>query len=45
LEYDKQQQKLTAAVGGAITIQSDPSEEYEECLVKMNRLLQLFDGN
>lgn len=33
---------ISCAVGGAITIQSVPEKEYEECLVKVKRILQLF---
>ena len=33
---------LTCSVGGAITIQADPEKEYEECLVKVKRMVQLF---
>jgi para-aminobenzoate synthetase component 1 len=33
---------MSCAVGGAITIQSDPEKEYEECLVKVKKMVQLF---
>ena len=33
---------LTAAVGGAITIESDPEKEYEECLLKLNALQEVL---
>lgn len=33
---------LTCSVGGAITIQANAEKEYEECLVKVKRMLQLF---
>ena len=33
---------MTCSVGGAITIQADPEKEYEECLVKVKRMVQLF---
>ncbi len=33
---------LTCSVGGAITIQADAEKEYEECLVKVKRMVQLF---
>lgn len=39
---NKKTNTLTAAVGGAITIQSDPEGEYRECLVKIQKLLELF---
>jgi para-aminobenzoate synthetase component 1 len=33
---------MSCSVGGAITIQSKPQKEYEECLVKVKRMVQLF---
>jgi para-aminobenzoate synthetase component I len=42
LLYDKPSKTLTCSVGSAITIQSDPEKEYQECLVKVKRILQLF---
>lgn len=42
---NKKTNVLTAAVGGAITIQSDPEAEYHECLVKIQKLLELFKGD
>ncbi|MFN5417428.1 MAG: anthranilate synthase component I family protein [Flavobacteriia bacterium] len=36
---------LSASVGGAITIQSDPEKEFEECQVKIQKLLKLLNGN
>lgn len=33
---------MSCGVGGAITIQSDPEKEYEECMVKIKKTLQLF---
>jgi para-aminobenzoate synthetase component 1 len=30
---------LSCAVGGAITSHSDPEKEYEECLIKVKRIL------
>ena len=37
--YNKQKKYLSCSVGGAITILSDPENEYEECLVKVKKLL------
>lgn len=37
------QKTMTCSVGGAITIQSNPEKEYEECLVKVGKILRLFD--
>ncbi len=42
---NKETNLLSASVGGAITIQSDPEREYEECLVKIQKLLDLFKGD
>jgi para-aminobenzoate synthetase component I len=42
LLYDAKRQYLFCPVGSAITIMSDPEQEYEECLVKINRILSLF---
>lgn len=39
LLYNRKQEYLSCSVGGAITIQSDPEKEYEECLVKVKRIL------
>lgn len=39
LIYNKKNQNLSCSVGGAITNQSDPEKEYEECLVKVKRIL------
>lgn len=42
LVYNRAKKTLSCAVGGAITIQSSPEKEYEECAVKVNRILNLF---
>jgi para-aminobenzoate synthetase component 1 len=36
--YDQSTRQLTCPVGGAITIQSDPLKEYDECLLKVQAL-------
>lgn len=36
--HDKKSSLLSAAVGSAITIKSNPENEFEECLVKLNAL-------
>ena len=38
--YNQQSQYLSFMVGGAITIDSDPESEYEECLVKAKSIFQ-----
>lgn len=40
LFYNQQKKTITCDVGGAITIQSDPEKEYEECLTKVQRILE-----
>lgn len=39
LLYNKNERYLSCSVGGAITIQSDPVKEYQECLVKVKRIM------
>lgn len=39
LLYNKKNKKLSCSVGSAITILSDPEKEYEECFVKVKRIL------
>lgn len=45
LIHNKEKNLISASVGGAITMKSDPEAEFEECQVKINKLLALFDGN
>ncbi len=40
--YNTASQTISCAVGGAITIKSVPENEYEECMVKVKRMVQLF---
>ena len=42
LIYDSELQKLSFQVGGAITYDSDPEKEYEECLLKAKALMQVL---
>jgi para-aminobenzoate synthetase component I len=42
LVYNAQTKKLSCGVGGAITILSDAEAEYEECKVKVGKILSLF---
>lgn len=42
--YNIKTQKLSIAVGGAITYLSDPEKEYEECLLKANALLKVLNA-
>ena len=39
LLYNKKTKYLSCPVGGAITIKSDPEKEYEECQVKISKIL------
>lgn len=40
--YDKNNQTLSCAVGGAITQPSIPEEEYEECRTKVGKILSIL---
>ena len=40
--YNRRLKTLSCAVGSAITIQSDAEREYEECLVKIQKILDAF---
>jgi len=40
LVYDRKNNYLSCGVGGAITIFSDPEEEYQECKTKVGRILE-----
>ena len=40
--YNQQSQYLSFIVGGAITIDSDPELEYEECLLKAKSIFQVL---
>lgn len=42
LFYDTRTKKLSCGVGGAITTLSDAEAEYEECRVKVGKILSLF---
>jgi para-aminobenzoate synthetase component I len=42
LVYNAATKKMTCGVGGAITILSDAESEYEECKVKVGKILSLF---
>lgn len=44
LLYNGENRYLSCSVGGAITIQSDPEKEYEECMVKVKRILDGMNG-
>lgn len=42
LLYHKTNKYLSCMVGGGITSFSDPEQEYEECLIKLNSILRLL---
>lgn len=42
--YNKENNYLSFIVGGAITIQSDPEKEYEECLLKAKAMLEVLSN-
>jgi para-aminobenzoate synthetase component 1 len=44
LLYNTENRYLSCSVGGAITIQSDPEKEYEECMVKVKRIMDGMNG-
>jgi anthranilate/para-aminobenzoate synthase component I len=37
--YYPKAQYISVGVGSAITIEADPEQEYEECILKVNRLI------
>ncbi len=43
LMYNQTDKYLSYQVGSAITIDSDPEKEYEECLLKAKAILQVFE--
>lgn len=43
--YNSENNYLSFSVGGAITAQSKPENEYEECMVKAKAMLQVLSGN
>ena len=43
LLYNKKSNYLSFMVGGAITIDSDPNKEYDECLIKAKSILNVLD--
>jgi para-aminobenzoate synthetase component 1 len=40
--YNSENGRLSCSVGGAITNKSIPEKEYEECLTKVKKIIQLF---
>lgn len=42
LYYDKKTEKISLAVGGAITLLSDAEKEYNECLLKAEGIMKFF---
>ena len=42
LLYNKKSNYLSFIVGGAITIDSDPKKEYEECLIKGKSIMKIL---
>ncbi|MDX1652766.1 MAG: anthranilate synthase component I family protein [Brumimicrobium sp.] len=41
--YDEAEECISCPVGGAITIQSDPEQEYEECLLKVEAMKKVLN--
>jgi para-aminobenzoate synthetase component 1 len=42
IQYNAKNQYLSFMVGGAITMQSDPEKEYEECLLKAKAMMKVL---
>ena len=42
LFYNQQSQYLSCMVGGAITMDSDPESEYQECLIKAKSVFKVL---
>jgi para-aminobenzoate synthetase component 1 len=45
MQYQAKQKYLSFAVGSAITYDSDPEKEYEECLLKAAAIFQVLQSN
>jgi len=45
IQYNAKDDYLSFMVGGAITMQSDPVKEYEECLLKAKAIKQVLGNN
>jgi para-aminobenzoate synthetase component 1 len=43
LMYNQKTKKLSFMVGSAITFDSDPEKEYEECLLKASAIMNCFE--
>ena len=41
--YNSESNYVSIGVGGAITIKSDPIEEYNECIIKASPLFDIFN--
>jgi para-aminobenzoate synthetase component 1 len=45
LQYNSTENYLSCSVGGAIVYESDPAQEYEECLIKMAAIQSALSNN
>ncbi|MRT94040.1 anthranilate synthase component I family protein [Ancylomarina sp. 16SWW S1-10-2] len=45
IQYNAKDNYLSFMVGGAITMQSDPEKEYEECLLKAKAIKQVLEND
>ena len=41
--FNDQKKTISCSVGSAITIQSDPESEYEECLLKIKKMIDVLN--
>ena len=44
LIYDDRTKRLSLPTGSAITIHSDPDKEYDECMLKAQRIKEILNG-
>jgi para-aminobenzoate synthetase component 1 len=45
LVYNREKALFSCSVGSAITVKSDAEKEYEECKVKINKIIGVFESN
>jgi para-aminobenzoate synthetase component 1 len=45
LVYNRKKEVFSCSVGSAITIKSDAEKEFEECKIKINKIIGVFESN